>query len=43
MKEALFTMPSARVTWQIAIFLLGYVGAEVCEYISVRLSERVCC
>jgi len=29
MKEALFTMPSARVTWLCALFLLGYVGIEV--------------
>jgi len=29
MKEALLTRPSARVTWTCAIFLLGYVGAEV--------------
>jgi fucose permease len=29
MKEALFTMPSARVTWLCAFFLLGYVGIEV--------------
>lgn len=29
MKEALFTMPSARVTWLCAAFLLGYVGIEV--------------
>ncbi|KAG9697267.1 MFS general substrate transporter, partial [Aureobasidium melanogenum] len=29
MKEALLTMPSARVTWLCALFLLGYVGIEV--------------
>ena len=29
MKEALFTRPSARVTWLCALFLLGYVGIEV--------------
>ncbi|KAK5159115.1 hypothetical protein LTR04_005117 [Oleoguttula sp. CCFEE 6159] len=29
MKEALATMPSARVTWLCAFFLLGYVGIEV--------------
>lgn len=29
MREALTTMPSARVTWLCALFLLGYVGAEV--------------
>ncbi|KAK8219247.1 hypothetical protein M8818_000981 [Zalaria obscura] len=29
MKEALLTMPSARVTWLCATFLLGYVGIEV--------------
>jgi len=29
LKEALFTKPSARVTWLCALFLLGYVGAEV--------------
>ena len=29
MKEALFTMPSARVTWLCALFLLGYLGIEV--------------
>lgn len=29
MKEALLTMPSARVTWLCALFLLGYVGVEV--------------
>lgn len=29
MKEALLTMPSARVTWLSALFLLGYVGIEV--------------
>ena len=29
MREALATMPSARVTWLCALFLLGYVGAEV--------------
>lgn len=29
MKEALFTRPSARVTWLAALFLLGYVGIEV--------------
>lgn len=29
MKEALWTMPSARVTWLCALFLLGYVGIEV--------------
>lgn len=29
MKEALFTKPSARVTWLCALFLLGYVGVEV--------------
>ena len=29
MKEALFTSPSARVTWLSALFLLGYVGIEV--------------
>lgn len=29
MKEALFTRPSARVTWLCAFFLLGYVGIEV--------------
>ncbi|KAJ9667512.1 hypothetical protein H2201_002381 [Coniosporium apollinis] len=29
MKEALFTQPSARVTWICAFFFLGYVGAEV--------------
>jgi hypothetical protein len=29
MKEALFTLPSARVTWLCALFLLGYVGIEV--------------
>ena len=29
MTEALFTAPSARVTWLCAVFLLGYVGIEV--------------
>ncbi|OCL12739.1 MFS general substrate transporter [Glonium stellatum] len=29
MREALVTMPSARVTWLCALFLLGYVGIEV--------------
>ena len=29
MKEALFMRPSARTTWLIAVFLLGYVGIEV--------------
>lgn len=29
MKEALLTMPSARVCWLTAMFLLGYVGIEV--------------
>ncbi|KAM5354062.1 hypothetical protein ACJ41O_000712 [Fusarium nematophilum] len=29
MKEALFKMPYARVTWLCAAFLLGYVGVEV--------------
>ena len=29
MREALTTMPSARVTWLCALFLLGYVGVEV--------------
>ena len=29
MMEALFTKPSARVTWLCALFLLGYVGIEV--------------
>ncbi|KAH0383959.1 MFS general substrate transporter, partial [Aureobasidium melanogenum] len=29
MKEALLTIPSARVTWLCALFLLGYVGIEV--------------
>lgn len=29
MKEALIRLPYARVTWLCALFLLGYVGAEV--------------
>ncbi|CAI7610176.1 unnamed protein product [Penicillium bialowiezense] len=29
LRKILFTMPSARVTWICAIFLLGYVGIEV--------------
>ena len=29
MKEALFRLPNARVTWICALFLLGYVGVEV--------------
>lgn len=29
MKEALIRLPYARITWLIAIFLLGYVGVEV--------------
>lgn len=29
MYESLFTSPSARVTWLCALFLFGYVGAEV--------------
>ncbi|KAJ5058958.1 major facilitator superfamily domain-containing protein [Bipolaris maydis] len=29
MKEALFRLPQARVTWLCALFLLGYVGIEV--------------
>ncbi|KNG90674.1 MFS transporter [Aspergillus nomiae NRRL 13137] len=29
LREALFTKPSARVTWICAFFLLGYVGIEV--------------
>ncbi|CAI7676441.1 unnamed protein product [Penicillium pancosmium] len=29
LKTALFTRPSARVTWLCAFFLLGYVGVEV--------------
>ncbi|WPH04453.1 Hypothetical protein R9X50_00734400 [Acrodontium crateriforme] len=29
LKEAMFQMPAARVTWLTAFFLLGYVGAEV--------------
>ena len=29
MKEAMFRLPSARVTWLCAFFLLGYVGIEV--------------
>ncbi|KAI1817274.1 putative MFS transporter [Poronia punctata] len=29
LKEALFKMPGARVTWLCAVFLLGYVGIEV--------------
>ncbi|KAI5859309.1 MFS general substrate transporter [Durotheca rogersii] len=29
LKEALFKRPGARVTWLCALFLLGYVGAEV--------------
>ncbi|KAF1840897.1 MFS general substrate transporter [Cucurbitaria berberidis CBS 394.84] len=29
MKEALIRLPHARVTWLCALFLLGYVGAEV--------------
>lgn len=29
LKEALFKMPAARVTWLCALFLLGYVGLEV--------------
>lgn len=29
LKEAIFTMPSARTTWICALFLLGYVGVEV--------------
>ncbi|KAF4124520.1 Major Facilitator Superfamily [Geosmithia morbida] len=29
MREALFRMPYARVTWLSALFLLGYVGVEV--------------
>ncbi|KAH9870349.1 hypothetical protein IAQ61_005823 [Plenodomus lingam] len=29
MKEALVRLPFARVTWLIAVFLLGYVGIEV--------------
>ncbi|KAJ5414740.1 hypothetical protein N7509_001367 [Penicillium cosmopolitanum] len=29
LKTALFTRPSARVTWLCALFLLGYVGVEV--------------
>lgn len=29
LKEALFTMPTARVTWVCAAYLLCYVGAEV--------------
>jgi fucose permease len=29
MKEALVRLPYARVTWLCALFLLGYVGAEV--------------
>lgn len=29
MKEALIRLPYARVTWLVAVFLLGYVGIEV--------------
>ncbi|CAG7957063.1 unnamed protein product [Penicillium salamii] len=29
LRKILFTMPSARVTWICAVFLLGYVGIEV--------------
>ncbi|KAJ5232099.1 hypothetical protein N7468_005055 [Penicillium chermesinum] len=29
LKDALLTMPSARVTWLCSLFLLGYVGVEV--------------
>lgn len=29
MREALFRMPAARVTWLVALFMLCYVGAEV--------------
>ncbi|KAI0382291.1 MFS general substrate transporter [Hypomontagnella monticulosa] len=29
LREALFKMPAARVTWLCALFLLGYVGMEV--------------
>ncbi|KAI4860729.1 MFS general substrate transporter [Hypoxylon rubiginosum] len=29
LKEALFKMPAARVTWLCSLFLLGYVGLEV--------------
>lgn len=29
LKEALFRLPNARVTWLCAMFLLGYVGIEV--------------
>ena len=29
LKSALFTNPSARVTWLCSLFLLGYVGVEV--------------
>jgi len=29
LKEAVLTMPAARVTWLCALFLLGYVGIEV--------------
>lgn len=29
MKEALFTLPAARVTWLCALFLFFYVGVEV--------------
>ena len=29
MKEALFTMPAARVTWIATLFLFLYVGTEV--------------
>jgi len=29
LRKALLTMPSARVTWICALFLLGYVGIEV--------------
>lgn len=29
LRKILFTMPSARITWICAIFLLGYVGIEV--------------
>jgi len=29
MKQALVRLPYARVTWLVAVFLLGYVGIEV--------------
>jgi fucose permease len=29
LRKILFTMPSARITWICAVFLLGYVGIEV--------------